>query len=326
MRRLSLLAALVLSTTACPADGDNSDDDGQDGADDSFVQPGLDDPQAREWEKAGGWYPEDRTELDDEVEALLGAVDVPDGPRAAVAVLTPHASLKFSGPTAAEVFARIEVPDTVIIVAPDHWGDGKPTSVWTEGPWLVPGHAIEIDYDLLGRVQEALPDLESDRTAFGQHESEMQLPFLQFVAPDVKIVPIAIFDNSRNDFAEFDPERIREWGAAIAEVMRTEQDAGRSVMIVATTDLVHHETLEVSDDHDSQLMEHIGALDIDGLYEFVNDQSVTICGEIPTAITMAALTELGYDAMDVVMRGSSLAANGDDTDVIGYPAAVTWKK
>ena len=291
--------------------------------DEPFEQPGLDDPSAREWEKAGGWYPEDHRELDADVEALLADVDAE--PRPAAAVLTPHASLTYSGPTAAEAFARVEIPDTVLMLAPDHWGDGKPTSVWTEGPWLVPGHAIEIDQDLLAAVQQSLPDLESDRVAFSHHESEMQLPFLQYLHPDVTIVPIAIYDNSRNDFASFDVERIEQWGTAIADLVRAEEAAGRDVLILATTDLVHHETAEVSATNDTLLMEHISALDVQSLYDFVLADSVTICGEIPTAIMMAALLDLGYTQMSFSTRGDSLHANEDDTDVIGYPAAVAWK-
>ena len=302
-----------------------AEDSGSGSDDGEFVQPGLDDPTARMWEKAPGWYPEDRHELDDRVGGLVDAVAVPDGPRPAIALLTPHASLAYSGPTAADVFARVQLAPTVIMLAPDHFGDGKPTSVWTEGPWLVPGHALEIDRDVLAAVQTALPDLESDRAAFAQHESELQLPFLQYVAPEVRLVPIAIYDNSRNDFAAFDVERILAWGTALADVIRAEQSAGREVTILATTDLVHHETKAVSDANDAMLMALIGDLDVEGLHDFVTTEGVTICGEIPTAIMMATLRELGYSAMDMAERGNSLHANPDETDVIGYPAAIAWK-
>ncbi|MEM6994061.1 MAG: AmmeMemoRadiSam system protein B [Myxococcota bacterium] len=324
MRPSIWLTALLLCTGACSAaDGNTAEAD--DGNDDTFVQPGLDDPSARMWEKAGGWYPEDRNELDAEIEALIAAVDDPGEPRRAAAVIPPHASLKFSGPTVAELFARLEIPETVLILAPDHWGDDTPQSIWTEGPWLVPGHAIEIDYDLMGTVSEALPELESSRIAFAQHESEMMLPWLQYARPDVKIVVVAIFDNSKNDFKDFPVEKIEEYGAAVAEIVMAEEAAGREVLIMATTDLVHHETKEDSEVQDAQLMEHITALDLQGLYDYVTGESITICGEIVTGIAMSAVTQLGYDSMDLVSLGNSLHANDDETDVIGYPAAAAWK-
>ncbi len=324
MQRLTCLTALLLWTTGCPSEADEADDMAS--ADDGdFEQPGLDDPTARMWEKAGAWYPEDHRELDAEVEALIAAIEEPGDPRPAAAVLLPHASLKFSGPTAAEIFARLEVPETVLILAPDHWSSDTKLSIWTEGPWLVPGHAIEVDGDLRAKVQEALPELESSRIAFEQHETEMMLPWLQYLRPDVKIVPVAIQDNSRNDFADFDVERINEYGVAVAALVRAEEEAGREVLIMTTTDLVHHETKADAEVQDPQLMEHIVGLDIEGLHEYVTSESITICGEIVTAIMMSALTDLGYDSMDLVSLGNSLHANSDETDVIGYPAAAAWK-
>ena len=325
MRRLTCLTALLLSTAACSADGDDMDGIVEGDDDAEFVQPGSDDPSARMWEKAGTWYPEDRDELDAAVHALLDAVENPEGRRRAAAVVPPHASLKFSGPTAAELFARIEIPDTVLILAPDHWGNDTKASIWTEGPWLVPGHAIEIDYELMAKLTDALPDLQSSREAFSHHESEMMLPWLQALRPDVKIVPVAIFDNSKNDFPDFDVDRINEYGAAIAAVVRAEEEAGREVLIMATTDLVHHETKQDAAVQDEQLMEHIVGLDVQGLHDYVTAESITIGGEIVTSIMMSALLELGYDSMDLISLGDSLHANSDETDVIGYPAAAAWK-
>lgn len=311
------MAAAIGLATGC--------DRGDGAADAPFEQPGLDDPTSRMWEKAGSWYPEDPEELDTAIGALLDAVDDPGAPRRAAAVIPPHASLKFSGPTAAELFARVELPPTILLLAPDHFGEDTRLSVWAEGPWLVPGHAIEIDTQLRDRVRAALPELEPSREAFSNHESELMLPWLQYLDPDVKIVPVAIYDNSRNDFPDFDVARVHEYGAAIAAVVGAEEAAGREVMIMATTDLVHHETKADAAVQNAQLMEHITALDVQGLHDYVSEQSITIGGEIVTAVMMSALTELGYDGIDLVALGDSLHANNDEADVIGYAAAAAWR-
>jgi MEMO1 family protein len=310
--RSSLMALFTLAALACGSD-DGSDD----------VQPGADDPTARQWVKAGSWYPEDPDDLDDDVDDLLAEID--GDARPALAILTPHAGLRASGPTAAEVFARTELPDRIIVLAPDHWGDGEPAAIWTEGPWLIPGHAIAIDNDLVAELQDALPDLVPDRVAFENHEEEMQLPFLQALNPDVTIAGIALFDNSRNHFAEFDPERIAAWGEALAGLLRAHADAGERVLLLTTTDLTHHETLEVNEQQDPELLAFVEALDVDGLYEYVTDGEITICGEIPTAIMMATLRALGRDSMEIVALGDNFHSSGDDTDVIGYPAAAAWE-
>lgn len=312
--------ALVLGTACASDSGGTSGSDGEM----PFVQPGADDPSARQMTQAGGWYPEDPVELDADVGALLDAVGAPPT-RDAIALLTPHASLRFSGPTAAEAFARVTVPDRIILLAPDHWGDGPPAAIWTEGPWLVPGHAIAIDDALVAELQAALPDLQSDRVAFDHHEEEMQLPFLQYMHPDTAIAPIAIFDNSRNHFKDFDVARIEEWGSALAEIVASHAAAGEHVMILATTDLVHHETAALADEQDPALMDYVAGLDVEGLHTYVTSNEVSICGEIPTAIMMVAVRELGAAGIDVLAIGDSLDANPDEADVIGYPAAAAWK-
>lgn len=290
---------------------------------DDFDQPGADDPTARPWAKAGAWYPATPGALDDAVAELLDEVDV-GAPRPAVAALPPHAGLRYSGPTAAEVWARVELPDTVLILAPDHFGDGEPAAIWTDGPWLVPGHAIEIDYALAQRVQEALPQLRPDRDAFAHHETELILPWLQYLRPEVRIVPIALFDNENHEFPDWSRSKIEAWGEALAQVLEDEAAAGRRVLLVGTTDLVHHVPLSVSEVHDAAVMDFVTQLDVAGLFDYVRDEEVTICGEIPTAIMMATLAAMGHDSMELLALGNSLHVDPDETDVIGYPAAALF--
>jgi AmmeMemoRadiSam system protein B len=292
--------------------------------DDPFVQPGLDDPEARPWTKANTWYPEDPDELDAEVEALLDAAFTGE-PRSAVAILTPHAGLNTSGPTAAEIYARVEIPARVLVLAPDHWGDGELEAIWPGGPWLVPGHAIAMDDALRDALRTALPELADDRVPFDNHEEEMQLPFLQWLDPDVTIAGIAIYDNSRHHFENWDVARITEWGEALAGVLEAEAEAGRPVLLVTTTDLTHRETLEVNEAEDAILLEHIAALDIEALHEYVTTEEISICGEIPTAILMATLRAMGRESLEIVANGNDFHHSMNPDSVIGYPAAAAWQ-
>lgn len=296
---------------------------GCDGAEEPFVQPGADDPTARQIEKAGGWYPADHRDLDEAIMSMLDEVEA-DTVRPAHAILTPHASLGYSGATAAKVYARVEIPDRIILLAPDHWAQGEPAAIWTDGPWLVPGHAIAIDDALVDELRTALPDLQPDRVAFENHEEEMQLPFLQLLHPEVRIAPIAVTDNEHRHFEAFDPERIDAWGTAIADIITAHADAGEHVMLLATTDLVHHVPLAQADEEDAFVLDRVAAGDIQGLHDYVVDERVSVCGEIPTAIMMSVVGKLGGN-IEILARDNSLHANPDETDVIGYPAAVAWR-
>jgi AmmeMemoRadiSam system protein B len=152
----------------------------------------------------------------------------------------------------------------------------------------------------------------------------MQLPFLQLLQPEVTIAPIAIMDNSRNHFRDFDAARIDAGGSAIAGILEAHAAAGAHVLLVATTDLVHHEQLALAEEQDPAMLEMVAALDIDGLYQYVTEDAVSICGEIPTAIMMSVVSKLGGTQIEILARGNSLHANPDEADIIGYPAAAAW--
>lgn len=289
------------------------------------VQPGLDDPTARPWTRAGEWYPEDPAALDSKVQELVDEVGDVGPPRQARAILTPHAAINYSGPVAAEAWARIAPPDTVVVLAPNHFDDGVDEAIWTEGPWLVPGHALAIDNALTARIQELDPALVSDRDAFSHHEVEMNLPFLQWANPELEMVVIGFRDNQDWDFRGFGLDRIQAAGEAIATAVAEREADGENVLLLITTDLTHYESLISAQRKDPVMMDHITALDVEGLYEAVTDEGLTICGEVPTTVGMVALEALGIDRFDESFLGSSYTLAQDPSFVIGYPAGVVYR-
>ena len=115
------------------------------------------------------------------------------------------------------------------------------------------------------------------------------------------------------------------WGEALAGVLQAEAAAGRPVLLVTTTDLTHHETLEVNAELDPILLDHIATLDVEGLYETITVDELSMCGEIPTAIMMATLRALGRDSIEIIASGTDYHYSMDPEDVIGYPAAAAWQ-
>jgi len=282
-----------------------------------FDQPGWDDPSARRWERAGSWYPLDPDELDAEVAGML---DLGHTPADAHTIVAPHARFLSSGHIASEVYARVEVPDTVLLLVPNH-SSGEKLAIWTEGPWLIPGHAMEIDQELTSALAEAMPELVPDREAFVSHPGEMQLPYLQYLNPDVKIAAIAIRDTPSEHFEEWPPERIDPLGEALAQVLEGRDD----VLLIGSTDLTHYESVEVSAEEDAILLDHIAENDVQGLYDYVTEGEITIGGEVPTAVHMAALPRLGYGDADWSMLGNSFHVKEDPEAVVGYAGVIWWR-
>ena len=119
----------------------------------------------REPAVAGRFYPGDAARLARDVAEMLG-VAASTGP--ALGVLAPHAGYVYSGLTAAHVYARLDVPRAVVVLAPNHTGLGRARSggsVYARGGLRTPVGTVPVDealatVDLAGRrVLLIVPDL-----------------------------------------------------------------------------------------------------------------------------------------------------------------------
>ena len=97
----------------------------------------------------------------------------------------------FSGAVAGATISRVKFKDTFIIIGPSHSGLGKPFSVMPEGTWRTPLGDVEVDGELAEAIIKLSKYAEADYLAHSrEHAVEVQLPFLQYIKPDIKIVPI----------------------------------------------------------------------------------------------------------------------------------------
>src|SRR6185295_9883293 len=131
---------------------------------------------------AGSWYPGEARAIASEVEEYLRAV--PAGappPGRLVALISPHAGLRYSGPVAAHGYALLRGRSdlTVVLVGPSHRVPFEGSAVFARGGFQTPLGTAPVDEeiarDLAGRpgVSE-MPEPHRD-----EHSLEMQLPFLQ---------------------------------------------------------------------------------------------------------------------------------------------------
>lgn len=179
---------------------------------------------------AGRWYPGDRATLAGEVDARLAAV-APRAPGGRVrALVSPHAGLRYSGAVAAEAYALLRGRPslTVVIVGPSHRVAFEGVSVYATGAFETPLGLARVAEDMAEALVGAHPAFTADPWPHREeHSLESQLPFLQRVAPDVRIVPVLLGGQARADV-----DRLAE---ALAGVV-----GGRDVVFVASTDLSHY--------------------------------------------------------------------------------------
>src|SRR5437667_1531147 len=96
---------------------------------------------------AGSFYPKAPNELEELLErcyAEAAAVPPPGRRESAIGAIIPHAGYVYSGAVAARVYARLEIPPTVIVLCPNHTGLGARLSIWPGGIWLTPVGQVEI--------------------------------------------------------------------------------------------------------------------------------------------------------------------------------------
>jgi AmmeMemoRadiSam system protein B/AmmeMemoRadiSam system protein A len=261
---------------------------------------------------AGYFYPASASEI----KAMMAKFVDKNAPKEeVVGLLVPHAGYQYSGAVTGATVSRIKFKETFIIMGPTHSGLGKPFSVWTEGTWKTPLGEVEVDAALAKQMVAISRYLEEDHRAHQEeHAVEVQLPFLQYIKPDVKIVPIILAGAPAATYQEI--------GRDIARAIR---ELKREVMIMASGDMTHYEPHEVAKEKDMKAVEAMLALDEDELTRRYRKLNISMCAYGPVVCLIAAAKELGATGAELVKYQTSGDTTGDKSAVVGY-AGVIFKK
>ena len=115
-------------------------------------------------------------------------------PETIVAGIVPHAGWVFSGSLAAMVFSAVKqqnkVVDTFVIFGASHRYHGPEPAVCDKGAWLTPLGELGIDEELAELVLEKGSALRSAQAHAYEHSIEVQVPFVQHLFPEAKLLPI----------------------------------------------------------------------------------------------------------------------------------------
>jgi AmmeMemoRadiSam system protein B len=258
---------------------------------------------------AGQFYPSNPDRLRD---FLAEATRSPTEPAPAIGVVCPHAGYVYSGRVAGAVFGRVQVPDAVILLGPNHTGMGTPASIVSRGAWATPLGPAAIHEELADAVKSANPLFEEDSLAHAhEHSLEVQVPFLLHRNPSARIVPIAFMLRA---FAE-----VEEAGEAVAAALGA---FSGPVLMVASSDMTHYERHEQAKEKDAKAIEKVLQLDPRGLLDTTKRFGITMCGVIPTAVLLIAARRLGATQGELVTYATSGEASGDYQSVVGYAGMI----
>ncbi len=223
-------------------------------------------------------------------------------------LVSPHAGYMYSGHVAGAVISRVLFKDTFVIMGPNHTGLGQPFSIMVEGVWETPLGDVEIDTELASAILEATPSLREDYAAhLEEHSIEVQLPFLQYFKPDVKLVPIVLAKGTADIY--------KEVGHGIAASCKS---LGREAIIMASSDMNHYEPHHIANDKDNKAIEAILALDEDELLSRVAEFRISMCGHGPAVALLSACKEMGAAGAELICHQTSGDVTGDHHSVVGY--------
>jgi len=152
-------------------------------------------------------------------------------PARVVAGVVPHAGWDYSGAVAAKVFESIRRSDTpatfVFFGATHRWANGN--AVYARGAWATPLGEVAIDEELSAALLEQTPGLlnENPLAHDGEHAIEVELPFVKYLFPDAKVVPISVSPS----------EDAVPLGQRVARLLK---GWPRPAVIIGSTDLTHY--------------------------------------------------------------------------------------
>ena len=286
-----------------------------------LFSPLLSQERIRHSAVAGSWYTSDPKELRTIIKSYLDESTKVSIKGEIFGIVSPHAGYQFSGKAAGAAYKQIEGKsyDVVIIIAPSHQEAFRGSSVY-------PGDAYETPFGRAYIVKEITRKIvdygktvtfsERGHLIGGiprEHALEIQLPFLQVVQKNLKIVPIIM--------GEQNYENCKDLGDAIAEAVK-----GKKFLIVASSDLSHMHEYDEAVKLDKKVLDAFEKFDYVNLIRNFERREWEACGGGPIVAAMIACEKLGAKKSRLLTYyNSGDIRGGNKSSVVGYAAGVIFK-
>jgi MEMO1 family protein len=260
---------------------------------------------------AGHFYPSDPEKLIKQIDEYSSRGDVV---QPALGCVVPHAGYMYSGHVAGAVYAVIEIPSRCILLGPRHFPGGQPMAILSEGSFRTPLGDAAIDAEMATDLARECPRLREDSVAHErEHSLEVQIPFLQRLAPKLRFVPVVLATD------RYAP--LEELGHGIARVVQAQE---KPVLVIASSDMNHYESDAITRAKDELAVARVLALDPRGLYDTVRREQITMCGYAATVAMLVAMRDLGTTEARLVRYATSGDITGEHERVVGYAGIVVF--
>jgi hypothetical protein len=251
------------------------------------------------------------------IDEFMAKAEKRDIPGKLFALIVPHAGYVYSGQIAATAYKQIQGMnfDTVVMIGVSHRAAIRGASVFKSGKYETPLGTVEIDAELAGELieQDGIFSFSPNAHVI-EHSLEVQVPFLQQVLSDFKIVPILMGHWSESVCS-----------AVSSALVKFIKD--KNVLLIASTDMSHYHSYETAREMDSLALSSIERMDIAKLMDNLNTGNCELCGAGPVITVLMTSGKLEADTVEILQYANSGDVTGDKSDgVVGYFAALVYKK
>lgn len=254
---------------------------------------------------AGLFYPGNPVELARDILGMLEqSRDASLAPGFPKALIVPHAGYIYSGQVAAHAFALLRpaagIVRRVVLLGPCHRVAVRGLALPGAAAFETPLGSIPIDEDAVRAIADLPQVVNFPATHAREHSLEVQLPFLQQVLREFKLLPLVVGSASAEEVAQVVD---RLWG-------------GPETLFVVSSDLSHYRSYEAAREIDGRTVQAI----LDFRTDIDHEQA---CGATPVTGFLLAAKRRGLTVEFLDARNSGDTAGGRDR-VVGYASFALW--
>ncbi len=244
---------------------------------------------------AGHFYPYNRDELIEILDELNNKADNIAINGKILTGISPHAGYVYSGLTAMHFYKSLKNEyERIVIIGPSHRSYFNGFALLEEEYWSTPLGEVEIDNEFNDILEDTV--FFYDSTIHNtEHSVEVQIPFLQYILKDIKIVPIVMGQQNYKNINYF-IEKIR-----LLEPKNT--------LFIASSDLYHGYDYEKGKSINKKTLEKIQNNDYEEFYNYFigteETEDAPACGGGPIAIILGINKVLGINQMKLLHNTTS---------------------
>ncbi len=266
---------------------------------------------------SGQFYTADPGRLSSEIDDYIRRAGVHPLAKRVEIVIVPHAGYMYSGWVAAYGFkaAAGNPYQTIVILAPSHYSGFDGIAVWGgEGGFQTPLGVASVDHEFAKKLMAEDEKFYFARQAFEQeHSLEVEIPFLQKVFKDFKIVPVIMGQPSY--------QMLERFAASLNKIIGDRRD----VLIVVSTDLSHYHNDAKAREMDRLTINTVKELNAEGIWRGCQLRtSMEMCGFVPVTAALLYARERGLKGVEMLRYANSGDVTGDKDKVVGYTSIVIY--